>query len=295
MKHRRRRNHVAGQHGRRGSASACMRAAPRCAPCCPGAAPRAPSAPAPPACSAVANERRLLDGADFFLSILPPGEAEALARQLAPALTALDRRSRSMSTATRSARRPPMRIAAIVAPTGAEFVDGGIIGGPPRPGYSPAIYASGPAVGETAVLRDWGIDWRVIDGPIGAASGAQDVLCRDHQGHHRDRLGDAAGRRALRLRRSAGRRIVAEPTASLQIHSRQASADVRQGLSLGGRDGGDLGFSNGSYKPAADIYAAIARHYECARRRRGGNRSSVPTTRSRPSTGCWGDNAAQRI
>jgi L-threonate 2-dehydrogenase len=39
-----------------------------------------------------ADEHALLAGADFFLSILPPGEAQALARQLAPALTALDRR-----------------------------------------------------------------------------------------------------------------------------------------------------------------------------------------------------------
>ena len=37
-----------------------------------------------------ADEKALLDGADFFLSILPPGEAEALARQLAPALAALE-------------------------------------------------------------------------------------------------------------------------------------------------------------------------------------------------------------
>src|SRR5260221_153265 len=45
------------------------------------------------------------------------------------------------------------------------------MGGPPRPGYSPGIYASGPAVGKTAILRDWGLDWRAIDGPVGAASG----------------------------------------------------------------------------------------------------------------------------
>src|SRR6186713_3125982 len=38
---------------------------------------------------AMGSERELLDGADFFLSILPPGEAESLARRLAPALTAL--------------------------------------------------------------------------------------------------------------------------------------------------------------------------------------------------------------
>jgi len=40
----------------------------------------------------MADERGLLDGADFFLSILPPGEAEALARRMAPALTVLARK-----------------------------------------------------------------------------------------------------------------------------------------------------------------------------------------------------------
>src|SRR5260370_36972255 len=37
-----------------------------------------------------ANEHTLLAESDFFLSILPPGEAESLARHLSPALTALD-------------------------------------------------------------------------------------------------------------------------------------------------------------------------------------------------------------
>ncbi|TMJ69460.1 MAG: NAD(P)-dependent oxidoreductase [Alphaproteobacteria bacterium] len=119
--------------------------------------------------AAAANERELLSGADFFLSILPPGEAEALAQHLAPALKALDRKPVYVDCNAVSPQTA-IRIGEIVAPTGADFVDGGIIGGPPRPGYSPTIYASGPTAGETAVLRDWGIDWRVIDGPIGAAS-----------------------------------------------------------------------------------------------------------------------------
>ena len=116
-----------------------------------------------------ADETALLKGADFFLSILPPGEAEALASRLALALTALAKKPVYVDCNAVSPQTA-IRIAEIVAPTGADFVDAGIIGGPPRPGYSPTIYASGPRAGQTAVLRDWGIDWRVIDGPVGAAS-----------------------------------------------------------------------------------------------------------------------------
>jgi putative dehydrogenase len=116
-----------------------------------------------------ADEHALLAGADFFLSILPPGEAEPLAERLAPALKGLDRKPVYVDCNAVSPQTA-IRIGEILAPTGTNFVDGGIIGGPPRPGYSPTIYASGPTSGQTAVLRDWGIDWRVIDGPVGAAS-----------------------------------------------------------------------------------------------------------------------------
>ena len=118
----------------------------------------------------VADERELLDGADYLLSILPPDQAEGLASRLASALQSLpvkpvyvDCNAVSPQTAA--------RIAAIVEPTGAAFVDGGIIGGPPRQGYSPAIYASGPQAERTRPIAEYGIDWRIIEGPIGAASG----------------------------------------------------------------------------------------------------------------------------
>src|SRR5216684_3675228 len=126
----------------------------------PASAERARAAGMEPA----ADEHTLLAGCDFFLSILPPGEAEPLARRLAPTLAALDRKPVYIDCNAVSPQTA-IRIGEIIAPTGADFVDGGIIGGPPRPGYSPTIYASGPTAGQTAVLRDWGIDW-----PIGAAS-----------------------------------------------------------------------------------------------------------------------------
>ena len=123
----------------------------------------------------MADEKALLDGADFFLSILPPGEAENLARRLAPALAALAKKPIYVDCNAVSPQTAE-RVAAIIEPTGARFVDGGIIGGPPRPGYSPAIYASGAAVGETAVL---------LADRLAAPIGAQDVPYGITKGHHR--------------------------------------------------------------------------------------------------------------
>jgi putative dehydrogenase len=117
-----------------------------------------------------ADERELLAGADFFLSILPPDQAEALASRLAPALQALPVKPVYVDCNAVSPQTAK-RIAAIIEPTGAAFVDGGIIGGPPREGYSPAIYASGPQAERTKQIGEYGIDWRIIDGPVGAASG----------------------------------------------------------------------------------------------------------------------------
>jgi len=120
--------------------------------------------------SSVADERELLSGADFFLSILPPDQALALANRLAPALQSLPVKPVYVDCNAVSPQTAE-RIAAVIEPTGAAFVDGGIIGGPPRDGYTPAIYTSGSEAERTKPLADWGLDWRIIDGPIGAASG----------------------------------------------------------------------------------------------------------------------------
>jgi len=68
------------------------------------------------------------------------------------------------------------RVAAAVGTTGAPFVDGGIIGGPPRPLASapddpgPKLYVSGPNAARLLVLRDYGLDVRVLAGPAESAS-----------------------------------------------------------------------------------------------------------------------------
>ncbi|HLN11125.1 MAG TPA: DUF1932 domain-containing protein [Xanthobacteraceae bacterium] len=108
--------------------------------------------------------------ADIVLSIVPPGEALALAERLAPLLA---RQSAKPLYVDCNAVNPETarRIGAFIADAGLPFVDAGIIGPPPAPGTSgPAFYASGPDASRLVVLARHGIDIRVLDGPVGAAS-----------------------------------------------------------------------------------------------------------------------------
>jgi 3-hydroxyisobutyrate dehydrogenase-like beta-hydroxyacid dehydrogenase len=107
---------------------------------------------------------------DFILSILPPGEAFALTQRFAPALTASNSKPVFVDCNAVSPRTVD-RIAAAVAPTGAPFVDAGIIGAPPKPGDAgPRFYASGEAAPRFARLKEFGLDVRVLGGPMSAAS-----------------------------------------------------------------------------------------------------------------------------
>ena len=118
----------------------------------------------------VEDDKALLRDADFVLSILPPGEAVALAERLAPALAAGKEKPLYVDCNAINPRTMN-RIAAIVEGTGADCVDAGIIGGPPRPdAQGPKFYASGPQASRFAALRDWGLEVRVLDDRIGTAS-----------------------------------------------------------------------------------------------------------------------------
>lgn len=108
--------------------------------------------------------------ADFVLSVVPPGDALALAERLALPLAAAARKPVYVDC---NAVDPntALRIEAVVAPTGAAFVDGGIIGMPPSPGSTKTIlYVSGKAAGHVETLGGLGLNVRVVDGPVGAAS-----------------------------------------------------------------------------------------------------------------------------
>ncbi len=114
------------------------------------------------------SERELAD-ADFLLSIVPPGEALALARRLSPILTAANRKPVYVDCNAVSPQTM-LRVADAVAPTGCPFVGAGIIGPPPKPRSSNTkIYASGPAAEGLAQLNDYGLVVRVLEGELTAA------------------------------------------------------------------------------------------------------------------------------
>jgi len=118
----------------------------------------------------ISAEDEEIAGSDFILSILPPGDAVSLAQRFAPTLTASNSKPVFVDCNAVSPRTVD-RIAAVIAPTGSSFVDAGIIGAPPKPSDAgPRFYASGPQAPRFASLREFGLDVRVLDGPMSAAS-----------------------------------------------------------------------------------------------------------------------------
>jgi hypothetical protein len=107
--------------------------------------------------------------ADFILSVVPPGEAVALAERLKWPLIRSTRKPIYVdcnAIAPKTARH----VGDVLAATGCAYVDGGIIGGPPAGDYSPGIYVSGANAHEVKRLSAYGLNIRIIDGDIGAAS-----------------------------------------------------------------------------------------------------------------------------
>ena len=118
--------------------------------------------------TAVGSEQ--VAASDLVLSIIPPGNALPVAEKLAPMLARNNKRPIYVDCNAVNAVTAE-RIGSAVTGAGVPFVDAGIIGGPPAAGYKgPAFYASGSEAPRFAALNDYGLDVRVIDGPVGAAS-----------------------------------------------------------------------------------------------------------------------------
>ena len=189
----------------------------------------------------IAADDATIANADIILSIVPPGEALALAEHLATLIT-------------KNAKKPVIvdcnavnvdtirKIEDIVLSSGAHFVDAAIIGFPPKPGTkSPAFYLSGDDAKDVAVLGDLGLDIRIIDGPVGAASALKMAYAGINKGITGARGCDGAGRDPRRRGRCVARRIGAEPARGAGAVRRLAAGHDPEILSLGRRDARDRG------------------------------------------------------
>ncbi|MBN9263594.1 MAG: NAD(P)-dependent oxidoreductase [Hyphomicrobium sp.] len=108
--------------------------------------------------------------ADIILSIVPPSDALALAEQLAPTLKASKNKPLYADMNAVSSAKVE-QVAAVIAPTGCTFSDGGIIGPPPRPDTRNTIYFfSAIPADRVAPLAKGGLEVKMVNGPVGAAS-----------------------------------------------------------------------------------------------------------------------------
>lgn len=117
----------------------------------------------------VPSIEELVRQADVLISILVPDRALGLAERVAAALRST---GADLLYADCNAISPGtvQAMAGVILDAGGRFADGGIIGGPP-PNPGTTFYTSGPGAAEFMQLADFGLPLRLLDGPVGKASG----------------------------------------------------------------------------------------------------------------------------
>jgi 3-hydroxyisobutyrate dehydrogenase-like beta-hydroxyacid dehydrogenase len=147
--------------------------------------------------------------ASLVLSIVPPAEAAAVVDALLPVLA----RGPLFCDANAVNPETTRHLADRVTGAGGHFVDGAVIGGPPGDGDAgPRLYVAGDDAEEVSVLRDHGLDVRVLDGPVGAASALK--MC--YGGLNKGVIGLATAVLLAAERHGAADDLVAEMGGSMQ-------------------------------------------------------------------------------
>ncbi len=213
--------------------------------------------------------------ADFILSIVPPGQALALAEQLAPAIRSAARKPVYVDC---NAVSPDtvLRIDRVIREAGAHFVDGGIIGPPPDPDSSKTrIYLSGPDAGKVAALEAYGLSMPVQPGPVGAAS----AMKMSYAGITKGFTALGAAMMLAATRAGTADALIAEMQVSQPVllkwltsqmpkmHSKAYRwvAEMQEIAAFVGEGHPGAGF----YHAAADLYETIAADFDGARQQTG--------------------------
>jgi putative dehydrogenase len=117
------------------------------------------------------DDRELVDGCDFLLSVIPSGQTIAFAERMRAPLSSIEKKPVYIEC-NPVAPNVVERIGAIVASAGCPYVDAALIGDPParKDESGPRVYVCGDYAERCLPLRDYGLDVRVLDLPAGAAS-----------------------------------------------------------------------------------------------------------------------------
>ena len=118
----------------------------------------------------VSSLEDLVEQSDLILSMTVSAAVPGVCRSVADAIRAT---GSNVLFAECNAIAPQLvrELEPVITDAGGRFVDASIIGGPPRPGYSPHFYASGEHAAQLARLNDFGITVLQLDGEVGQASG----------------------------------------------------------------------------------------------------------------------------
>ena len=118
----------------------------------------------------LASMEALVARATLVLSIVPPAQAAPVAEAFAAALRAAPRPI-TFADCNAIAPATACTVEGTVRGAGADFVDAGIIGGPPSAGTpGPIVVVSGPQTEAMTALRGAGLDVRAVGPAIGDAS-----------------------------------------------------------------------------------------------------------------------------
>lgn len=198
---------------------------------------------------------------DIVLSIVPPAEAMALAQRLAPVLTTTARKPVYVDC---NAINPESaaRIATVIDATGCPFVDGSLIGMPPRDGRAgPTLFVSGAEASRVEVLAEYGLAVRVLQGPVGAASALK--MCFGGITKGLIALGSAMVLAAVRA--GADRALLDEMGRSQATLLAGFSKSIPDMFSKSARwvpEMREVADMLGADRPEGEMFEAIARFYE---------------------------------
>ena len=118
----------------------------------------------------VPNLNELVEQSDVLMSVTVSEAVPGLCREIADAVKAS---GTNLLFAECNAIAPELslKMEEVLSEAGARYGDASIIGGPPRDGSSPRVYASGANAVEFEQLRDFGLDVRNLGPQLGRASG----------------------------------------------------------------------------------------------------------------------------